>query len=199
MDIKKIRADLGMTQAKAAEWLGVPLRTYQKWEIGTNPPTWAQKMITEKMESYRKEKEMDEKVYYRIRTEKYLTQDGNWASMYVDYDCEVGNLNGTLIARDVMKPAVFVADKTPENSDELKNVYFKGEPIRIVGTEYEILAKEEAFRAAGKTELYDIPLIGQQSSTLVFTCEASLKTLMGEYNFFQSLERGEIAAEKYAK
>lgn len=38
-ELKTWRAGLGFTQAQAAEWLDVPLRTYQEWEQGRQEPT----------------------------------------------------------------------------------------------------------------------------------------------------------------
>jgi len=51
MSLKKARGKLGLTQGKAADLLGVPLRTYQNWEQGhRSAPSWARKMILEKMD-----------------------------------------------------------------------------------------------------------------------------------------------------
>lgn len=38
LDIKKIRTDLGVTQAELAKRLGVSERTVQNWESGTTIP-----------------------------------------------------------------------------------------------------------------------------------------------------------------
>lgn len=38
--LKRWRSRLGLTQAGAAEALGVPLGTYRDWEQGANDPTW---------------------------------------------------------------------------------------------------------------------------------------------------------------
>lgn len=44
--INEIRAKVGMTQEAFAEWIGVPLRTYQHWEMGDRQPqSWAVKLI----------------------------------------------------------------------------------------------------------------------------------------------------------
>lgn len=44
--ISEIRAKTGMTQEAFAKWIGVPLRTYQHWEMGDRQPqNWAVKLI----------------------------------------------------------------------------------------------------------------------------------------------------------
>jgi len=50
--LREIRKNIGMTQEQMADFLGVPYRTYQNWELGTNePPEWAFNMILEKISS----------------------------------------------------------------------------------------------------------------------------------------------------
>lgn len=44
--LSEIRAKVGMTQEAFAKWIGVPLRTYQHWEMGDRQPqSWAVKLI----------------------------------------------------------------------------------------------------------------------------------------------------------
>ena len=44
--LNEIRAKVGMTQEAFAEWIGVPLRTYQHWEKGDRQPqSWTVKLI----------------------------------------------------------------------------------------------------------------------------------------------------------
>lgn len=44
--ISAIRTKTGMTQEAFAKWIGVPLRTYQHWEMGDRQPqSWAVKLI----------------------------------------------------------------------------------------------------------------------------------------------------------
>lgn len=49
--IKKIRYKQNLTQAQFAEWLGIPKRTYEKWETGERvPPRWVISLIQFKCE-----------------------------------------------------------------------------------------------------------------------------------------------------
>lgn len=48
--LREIRKNIGMTQDQMADFLGVPFRTYQNWELGTNePPEYVFNMILEKI------------------------------------------------------------------------------------------------------------------------------------------------------
>jgi len=68
MKLQALRKEMRITQAQAAEWIGCPLRTYQKWEQGiATPPGWNLKLIIEKLEKY-KEKQMDaQKIAEKLR------------------------------------------------------------------------------------------------------------------------------------
>jgi len=49
-EIRKARLAAGVTQKRAAEMCGVPLRTYQDWEYGKrNPPEYVKVMIINKL------------------------------------------------------------------------------------------------------------------------------------------------------
>ncbi len=44
--LQELRDAVGLTQAAAAELLGVSLRTYQGWEIGKSaPPAWTRHLV----------------------------------------------------------------------------------------------------------------------------------------------------------
>lgn len=38
MTVNELRLDVGMSQSQFANYFGIPLRTYQKWEIGEAIP-----------------------------------------------------------------------------------------------------------------------------------------------------------------
>ena len=49
-EIREARQKAGITQKRAAEICGVPLRTYQDWEYGKrNPPEYVKVMIINKL------------------------------------------------------------------------------------------------------------------------------------------------------
>lgn len=57
--IKKARAQLGITQQKLSDLLGIPKRTIENWEAGSRkPPQWAERLILEKMKKMKEEKIM---------------------------------------------------------------------------------------------------------------------------------------------
>ena len=50
MNIKEARKAAGLTQAAAAEMIGVPKRTWEDWEGEKhNPPEYVKKLIIEKL------------------------------------------------------------------------------------------------------------------------------------------------------
>lgn len=52
--LKAARACGRLSQAKAAECIGVPLRTYQNWEIGHRlPPDYVLQLALERLEAAR--------------------------------------------------------------------------------------------------------------------------------------------------
>ena len=55
--IRKARKTAGFTQKEMSEYLGIPLRTIENWEMGVNSPSkWAEKLIIEKLEQYSNER-----------------------------------------------------------------------------------------------------------------------------------------------
>ena len=53
-EIKFLRISKGMSQAKASEVCGVPLRTWEAWERNvTKPPQYTINLIYDKLKSYR--------------------------------------------------------------------------------------------------------------------------------------------------
>lgn len=55
--LSEIRDKVGMTQEAFAKWIGVPLRTYQHWEMGDRQPqSWAVKLITHYVQTAEKPK-----------------------------------------------------------------------------------------------------------------------------------------------
>lgn len=55
--IRKARKAAGFTQREMSEYLGIPLRTIENWEMGVNSPSpWAERLIIEKIEQYIKER-----------------------------------------------------------------------------------------------------------------------------------------------
>ena len=50
--IKEARQAAGLTQQAMSELLGIPKRNIENWEGGQRkPPTWAEQLIIEKLES----------------------------------------------------------------------------------------------------------------------------------------------------
>ncbi len=50
--IKEARQAAGLTQQAMSELLGIPKRNIENWEGGQRkPPTWAERLIIEKLES----------------------------------------------------------------------------------------------------------------------------------------------------
>ncbi len=50
MNIREAREAKGMSRTEVCDWLGIPYRTLQSWEIGSREcPTWAEKLIVEKI------------------------------------------------------------------------------------------------------------------------------------------------------
>lgn len=57
--IKEARQQLGITQQKLSDLLGIPKRTIENWEAGSRkPPQWAERLILEKMKKMKEEKIM---------------------------------------------------------------------------------------------------------------------------------------------
>lgn len=47
---KQTRLKTGMTQKETAEWLDIPLRTWENWERGiSKPPKYVEKLIIDKL------------------------------------------------------------------------------------------------------------------------------------------------------
>ena len=54
-EIKEARISAGMTQEELSKTLEIPLDTIKNWESGRRvPPVWAEKLIIEKLKTYRK-------------------------------------------------------------------------------------------------------------------------------------------------
>ena len=54
--IKEARRATGLSQSKAAKYLGMPIRTLQQWEQGNRTPaSYVEKLIIEKLNSYKKD------------------------------------------------------------------------------------------------------------------------------------------------
>ena len=52
--IKETRKAVGLTQVQAAEFCGVPLRTWSNWEREVNtPPDYVENLICEKLLTYK--------------------------------------------------------------------------------------------------------------------------------------------------
>lgn len=52
MTIKEARKAAGLTQAAAAEFIGVPKRTWEDWEAERrHPPEYVEKLIIEKLQT----------------------------------------------------------------------------------------------------------------------------------------------------
>lgn len=50
MTIKEAREQKGMSRKEVCEWLGIPYRTLQNWEVGCREcPEWAERLIVEKI------------------------------------------------------------------------------------------------------------------------------------------------------
>ena len=55
--IKEARQAAGLTQQAMSELLGIPKRNIENWEGGQRkPPTWAERLIVEKLESLSRSK-----------------------------------------------------------------------------------------------------------------------------------------------
>lgn len=53
MNLKELRKSIGLSQAKAAEFIGMPLRTLQDWECNKRtPPDYVLKLVIEKLKTY---------------------------------------------------------------------------------------------------------------------------------------------------
>lgn len=58
MTIKEARIAAGISRAEMSRRFEIPVRTLENWEAGTRiPPAWAEKLIIEKLENIKKEKE----------------------------------------------------------------------------------------------------------------------------------------------
>lgn len=54
-EIKEARISAEMTQEELSKTLEIPLDTIKNWESGRRvPPAWAEKLIIEKLKTYRK-------------------------------------------------------------------------------------------------------------------------------------------------
>lgn len=50
MTIKEARESKGMSRKEVCEWLDIPYRTLQNWEVGCREcPEWAERLIVEKI------------------------------------------------------------------------------------------------------------------------------------------------------
>ncbi len=50
MNIREAREEKGMSRTEVCDWLGIPYRTLQNWEIGSREcPAWTEKLIVEKI------------------------------------------------------------------------------------------------------------------------------------------------------
>lgn len=55
MTIKEARKVAGLTQQGVTDWLGIPRRTLQDWENGKRScPKWCEKLVVEKLLSYKR-------------------------------------------------------------------------------------------------------------------------------------------------
>lgn len=55
--IKQKRIEIGMSRAEMSRQFEIPLRTLENWDADVNhPPAWAEKLILEKLESFKKDK-----------------------------------------------------------------------------------------------------------------------------------------------
>lgn len=53
--LREILKELGMTQKEAAEYLGVPYRTFQNWILGTAaPPEYIQLIVLSQFDNYKR-------------------------------------------------------------------------------------------------------------------------------------------------
>lgn len=78
---KSLRGALALTQAKAAEALGIPQRTIENWERGVNAPSpWIEKLILKEMNNL-------------LRVGEILEVDGSWLVdwQYLPSDFRVGD------------------------------------------------------------------------------------------------------------
>ena len=55
--IKEARLKAGLTQKAAAEYLEMPLRTFQDWEYGSNAPKYVINMAVKMLNAIQKNKE----------------------------------------------------------------------------------------------------------------------------------------------
>ena len=63
MTIKEARLVAGLTQKGMSEMLGIPKRTIEEWEAGKRtPPTYVEKLVVEKLETIKKERDNMKKV-----------------------------------------------------------------------------------------------------------------------------------------
>ena len=73
--IKAARIAAGLTQAEVYELLRIPLRTLQDWENDRRKtPEWAERLIIEKLEQIKEEKEMT----YEVRVS---TIESGWETV----------------------------------------------------------------------------------------------------------------------
>lgn len=55
-ELKKARAEAGITQTQMFELIGVPRRTVQDWERGLKePPSYVQRLLLKELENIKKE------------------------------------------------------------------------------------------------------------------------------------------------
>ena len=112
MTIKEARLAAGLTQKAMSEMLGIPKRTIEEWEAGKRtPPTYVEKLVVEKLESIKKERDNMKKVLEWLEDE--------------DYDNRV-----TVLAPDAAR--VFLGDVRDSNGlaeDEMTEADLFGEEI----------------------------------------------------------------------
>lgn len=55
MTIKEAREEKGLSRKEVCDWLKIPYRTLQSWELGDREcPEWAEMLITEKILQFEK-------------------------------------------------------------------------------------------------------------------------------------------------
>lgn len=55
--IRSLREDLGLTRKETAERMLIPIRTLEKWELGTfAPPTYVERFVIKELLSWKKKK-----------------------------------------------------------------------------------------------------------------------------------------------
>lgn len=102
-DIKESRLALGWSQQKMSDELEIPKRTIQDWETGKRiPPVYVEKLVIEKLERIKGEKDMTNEKIKKAVAEKFE----DLKELYIDDD----SYTGSLIDEDGLTAAIYFKD-----------------------------------------------------------------------------------------